>query len=169
VRLLALTAARLARAFESVVIGRVRGGGSDFADVTVARIASLGSDPAARREKALAHLDTILDLYDRGMREPLPLSCDASAAYAQAALAGGNPESAARSAWASGFGYDKEDRQPEHLIVYGAALDFAELLEQAIRSDEQGPGWHDSEPTRFGRYARRLWDELLASETVSDQ
>jgi exodeoxyribonuclease V gamma subunit len=169
VRLLALTAARPERAFESVVIGRVRGGGSDFADVTVARIASLGSDPAARREKALAHLDTILDLYDRGMREPLPLSCDASAAYAQAALAGGNPESAARSAWASGFGYDKEDRQPEHLIVYGAALDFAELLEQAIRSDEQGPGWHDSEPTRFGRYARRLWDELLASETVSDQ
>jgi exodeoxyribonuclease V gamma subunit len=103
------------------------------------------------------------------MREPLPLSCDASAAYAQAAASGGDAEAAARSAWASGFGYDKEDRQPEHVLVYGGVLDFAELLEQPIGGDEQGPGWHDAEPTRFGRYARRLWDTLLANEALSDR
>jgi len=168
VRLLALTAARPERPFESVVIGRVRSG-AELADVTVARIAPLGSDAATRRETALAHLETILDLYDQGMREPLPLACDASAAYAQAAASGGDPEVAAAGAWASGFGYDKEDRQPEHVLVYGGALDFTELLERPITDDERGPGWHDSERTRFGRYARRLWDGLLASEGLSDR
>ena len=49
VRLLALTAARPERPFESLVIGRARAG-AYRADVTVARIPPLGDDPAARRE-----------------------------------------------------------------------------------------------------------------------
>ena len=32
------------------------------------------------------------------------------------------------------------------------------------RADEDGAGWAPDEPTRFGRYARRLWDGLLAVE-----
>ncbi len=168
VRMLALTAARPERPFESVVIGRARAG-ADLADVTVARIAPLGEDAAARRETALHHLAVLLDLYDRGMREPLPLACEASAAYALAVAPGGDGEAAARNAWKSGFGYDKEDRQPEHLLVYGGAIDLAELLDQPVREDERGPGWNEGETTRFGRYARRLWDGLLASEVLSDR
>lgn len=168
VRLLALSAARSERSFQSVVLGRVRAG-VDVGDVTVARIPPLGDDPATRRASALTHLALLIDLYERGMREPLPLSCDASAAYAHAVAAGGNGEAAARSAWTSGFNYDKEDRQPEHLLVYGGEADLSVLLEQPTRDDERGPGWDEYASTRFGRYARRLWDGLLAREAVSDR
>ena len=165
VRLLALTAARPDRPFESVVIGRARAGAYQ-ADVTVARIPPLGDDPAARRDAALAGLTILIDLYDRGMREPLPLACDASAAYAQAAATGGDGPTAAEKAWTSTFEFPKEDRQPEHLLVYGGEIPLAALLDQAPRADE---AWADDEPTRFGRYARRLWDGLLAREVVGDR
>ena len=165
VRLLALTAARPERPFESVVIGRARAG-AYHADVTVARIPPLGDDPAARRDAALAGLTILIDLYDRGMREPLPLACDASAAYAQAAAGGGDGPAAAEKAWTSTFEFPKEDRQPEHLLVYGGEIPLAALLDQAPRADE---AWADDEPTRFGRYARRLWDGLLAREVVGDR
>jgi exodeoxyribonuclease V gamma subunit len=165
VRLLGLTAARPDRPWESVVIGRARAG-AERADVTVARIAPLGETEAARARTALEHLTVLLDLYDRGMREPLPLACEASAAYAQAAVAGGNAEAAARAVWTSGFGYDKEDRQPEHLLVYGGVLDLSDLGRQPPRPDE---AWSAGETSRFGQYARRLWDGLLALEIVSDR
>ena len=37
-----------------------------------------------RREFALEHLATLLDIHARGLREPLPIACKASAAYARA-------------------------------------------------------------------------------------
>jgi exodeoxyribonuclease V gamma subunit len=94
------------------------------------------------------------------MREPLPLSCDASAAYAQDGAA------AADKAWTSTFDYPKEDRAPEHLRVYGGAIPLPELLAQPPRDDEL---WHPDEPSRFGAYARRLWDGLLAREEIGDR
>jgi exodeoxyribonuclease V gamma subunit len=103
------------------------------------------------------------------MREPLPLACEASAAYAQAAAAGDDAEAAARGVWETTFGYDKEDRQPEHVLVYGGAIALPKLLDELPRPGERGEGWDQSEPTRFGRYARRLWDGLLAREDVSDR
>jgi exodeoxyribonuclease V gamma subunit len=165
VKLLALTAARPECPFESVVIGRARSG-AYHADVTVARIPPLGDDAPARRAAALEHLTALVDLYDRGMREPLPLACDASAAYAQAAAGGEDGAAAAEKAWTSTFEYPKEDRQPEHLLVYGGELPLAELLAQTPRGDEN---WDEDEPTRFGRYARRLWDGLLSREFVGDR
>ncbi len=165
VRLLALSAAWPERRFESVVIGRARPGAYD-AEVTVARIAALGGDPATRRQAAISHLAVLLDLYDRGMREPLPLACESSAAYAQAVLAGSDGEAAAERAWASTYDYDKEDRQPEHLLVYGGQIALAELLSDPPRPDER---WEPTETTRFGRYARRLWGGLLANEELSDR
>ena len=128
------------------IIGRSRPGTWN-ADVTVARIPPLGEDPATRRQAALEQLAVILDLYDRGMREPLPLACETSAAYAQ------HGELAAGKAWTSTFDYDKEDRQPEHLLVYGAQIPFEQLLAQPL----------------FGDYAHRLWDGLLAVEQLSDR
>ena len=58
--------------------------------------------------------------------------------------------------WETTFGYDKEDREPEHLLVYGGALPFAELLAEAPRADEQrrelagGRGRPASGATRAG-------------------
>ena len=48
--------------------------------------------------------------------------------------------------------------------MLGGVRTFAELLEQPPRADEQGDGWDPGERTRFGRYARRMWDGLLSCE-----
>ena len=101
------------------------------------------------------------------MREPLPLACDTSAAYAQAAATGGDgPRPPPRRRGRARSSSPKEDRQPEHLLVFGGEIPLAALLDQTPRADE---AWADDEPTRFGRYARRLWDGLLAREVVSDR
>jgi exodeoxyribonuclease V gamma subunit len=145
VRLLALCAT--GEAYSSATIGRASG---PHGRVTVARV------PALSREAALAELEVLVDLYDRGMREPLPLACRTSAAFA----AGGNP----RGEWESDR-FPKEDRDAEHELVYGSAYPFASLLEAPPRADEQ---WDPAEQTRFGQFARRLWRGLLAHETVGE-
>jgi exodeoxyribonuclease V gamma subunit len=162
VRLLALSAARPGESYRSAVIGRARQG-ARHAQTTVAQIAPLDAT------RALEQLMIIVDLYDRGMRELVPLACLASAAYAHAASSGEDPVAAAVEVWETTFGYDKEDREPEHLLAYGGALPFAELSGEAPRADESGPGWSPSEDTRFGRYARRLWDGLLTHEELRDR
>lgn len=163
-RLLALTVADPGRSYAALTVGRVRRDGSEHASVTVARIAPL--DVAVAREQ----LATIVDLHDRGMREPLPLASLSSAAYARAAAqAGKDPELAARRQWTSGYKFDGEDAQPEHELVYGGRLAFDDLLAQRPHDDEQGDGWDAAETTRFGRYARRLWDGLSEHERVTDR
>jgi exodeoxyribonuclease V gamma subunit len=169
VRLLALTAARPERPFASIVIGRARQGAPYRAEITIAEIPPLGEDAAERGEAALGHLKTLLDLYDRGMREPLPIACDTSAAYAQAVATGADGGTAARRAWTSTFDWDREDRDPEHLLAHGRQITFDELCDEAPRTDEHGPGWDQTETTRFGRYARRLWDGLLARERLTER
>ncbi len=167
VRLLALTAAYPERPFEAVTVGRARRDAQ--ARVTIARIPSLGFDAPGRRAAALDHLATLVDLYDRGMREPPPLSCLSSAAYAAAAADGGNAEAAGRGEWESAYNFDKEDRAPEHRLVLGGVLPFADLLAAAPRDDERGDGWDETDPSRFGRWARRLWAGLLEVEEVRDR
>jgi exodeoxyribonuclease V gamma subunit len=161
VRLLALTAAHPERDYEAVTLGRAATDSPGH--VTIARIPPL---PAA---DALEHLGVLADLYDRGMREPPPLACLSSAAYAAAARDGRDPEAAARSEWESAFRYDREDREPEHLLALGGARPLADLLAEPARADEHGPWWDVEEPRRFGRWARRLWDGLLAVEELADR
>jgi exodeoxyribonuclease V gamma subunit len=157
VRLLALTAAHPGRPFEAVTVGRPK----IDASVAIARIAPI--DPG----EALDHLAVLLDLYDRGMREPPPLACMTSAAYAAAARSGGGAIKAARSEWESDP-FPKEDVEPEHRLVLGIR-GFDELLEEAARADEVGSYWDQDETTRFGRWALRLWTGLLQSERVTHE
>ncbi len=163
VRLLALTASHPGRPWEAVTIGRARIGAGDGARVTVARIGPL------RAERAREILRGVIDVYDRGMREALPIACLSSAAYAAAARRGADPVAAARGAWESTWSFDREDREPDHLLVLGGERTIEHLLAAAPRGDEAGDGWDMTETTRFGRYARRLWDELLALEEVVDR
>jgi exodeoxyribonuclease V gamma subunit len=72
-------------------------------------------------------------------------------------------------AWESTWGYDKEDREPEHRLVFAGVRSWADLLADPPGPGEQGDGWHAPDPTRFGRYARRLWQPLLAHEQVTDR
>ncbi|MEJ7797796.1 MAG: exodeoxyribonuclease V subunit gamma [Solirubrobacteraceae bacterium] len=163
VRLLALTAAHPERPFSAATIGRSGGRGG----VTTARIAPLADEADARRNAATGHLATLMDLYDRGMREPLPLYCATSAAYAHAARSGGDAVAAGAKAWTSEWGFDREDSELEHQLVLSGVRSFDELLSQAPRSDEQGDGWDPNETHRLGRCARRMWDGLLACEDVT--
>jgi len=140
VRLLAVQAAHPSRAFEAVTVGRDPEGG-----VAVKRIA--GVDGAL----ALDYLAMLLDLYDRGMREPPPLYCLTSAAYA----AGADP----RKAWESGK-FPGEQAEPEHQLVWGLRP-YDELVVEAARTDEP---WDMDETRRFGRWARRLWAPVLRHE-----
>jgi exodeoxyribonuclease V gamma subunit len=145
VRLLALCAS--GGSYAAVTIGRASGA---HGNVTVARV------PAVPRPDAVAALTVLIDLYDRGMREPLPLYCRTSAAFA----AGGN----ARGEWESDR-FPKEDRDAEHELVLGTGASYASLLEAEPRADER---WDPVERTRFGQYALRLWSGLLAVEALGE-
>jgi exodeoxyribonuclease V gamma subunit len=163
VRLLALTAAWPERPFAAATVGRGRG--KD--DVRVAGLGPLADDPEDRRRLAADHLARLIDLYDRGMREPLPIFCKTSAAYAEAAGSGRDGEDAARAQWESDYRFDREDRELEHQLVLGGQLPLLALLELEPRQDEAGDGWAADEETRLGRCARRLWDGLLTREELS--
>jgi exodeoxyribonuclease V gamma subunit len=162
IRLLALTAAHPQRAFEAVTIGR-----AGTAGVGIAHIPPLAPDPAGRHEAAMLELATLIDLYDRGLREPLALYCATSAAYAEAVRSGSDPVGAAAGAWNSGYNRDREDKELEHQFVLGGVRTFEELLEERPPADERGAGWERTEPPRVGRCARRMWDGLLAREEVT--
>jgi exodeoxyribonuclease V gamma subunit len=162
VRLLACVAADPERPVHAATIGR----GDGDEPVAIARLdpAALGNTPAVRETAAVAALDTLVDLFERGMREPLPLYCKTSAAYAQARLDGVDALAAARKAWTSDWNYDGEDAQAEHRMVLGGRLGLDALLTQPPRPGEDAPGWPTEETTRFGRLARRMWDPLLTIE-----
>jgi exodeoxyribonuclease V gamma subunit len=102
------------------------------------------------------------------MREPAPLACLTSSAYAQAARRGGDPVVAARREWEGSHPRAGEAAEPEHQLALGP-LAFDELLVPRPRQDEHGPWWDEDEPRRFGRWARRLWDGLLQSEQLEDR
>ena len=162
VRLIALTASAPDRPFAAATVGR--GQGRD--DVRTARIEPLGEDAGARASAARSELAVLMDLYDRGMREPLPIFCDTSAAYAQAARQGQDPFAAAVKQWETEYNFDREDREAEHQMAFGGVLTLREVLDIAPAEDEVGGGWTESEESRFGRLARRLWEGLLAREQV---
>ncbi len=165
-RLLALTATAPDRAFEACTIGRSR---SSRATITVARLGPLGPDSASRKTAAERHLHVLVDLFLRGMCEPLPLYLRTSAAWAEAVDGGRDPEAAASSAWTSQWRMDKEDKDAEHALVLGADVAFDDLLDIVGPPLGDEGEWEASEPTRFGLYARRLWDGLLAHERVTDR
>ena len=143
VRFLALAASGLS--VNAVTVGR--GAGDD--PVAVARLAPL--EPAVAAE----HLAGLVGLRDRGMREPLPLACLTSAAYARALVRAEDPVAAGRREWESTYAWDREDRDPEHQLAFGGVLSFDELL-----ALEAAGG------TGFDALARRLWEDLLTHEAA---
>jgi exodeoxyribonuclease V gamma subunit len=165
--------ARPERPWTAATIGKVRKTGGRRARITVARIPPLAGDAHARRALALAELEALIELYDRGMREIPPLACMASAAYAAAMRAGKPALKPATDAWESGWtsrGWvAREDAEPEHVLVHGGIVPFSALMADVPRDDERGPGWDEGDPTRFGRWARRLWTPLLDREAVEDR
>ena len=164
VRFLALAVARPDAALDVVTIGRRRADGPRQSRITVARLATANVDP----DDARRYLHELIELYDRGLCEPLPLYCATSAAYARAVAAAKGGPAAARAVWESAK-FPGEDADLEHQLVLGAIAPFDDLLAAMPCEGEDGAGWDANETSRFGRYARRMWEGLLATETVVDR
>jgi exodeoxyribonuclease V gamma subunit len=109
-------------------------------------------------------LADLLDLYDRGMCEPLPLAVKTSWAYAGGRLEGHDADralDAARKEWNRDGGGEREDRSHEY--VWGPQPSF-DLLVGAAPGD--GEAWA-GETTRFGALACRFWTPVRAAEQFS--
>jgi exodeoxyribonuclease V gamma subunit len=170
VRLLALSASRPDRPFEAVTIGRAEKRSSRV--ITSSRIGPLGPDTQTRKKVADMHLRNLVDVFQRGMCEPLPLYCKTSAAYAAARRAGSEDADArALQEWESSRDFKRENRENEHLLVLGAELSYVEMVTHSgvRRSGDAGEADASRESSRFGLYARRLWDGLLEFESISSQ
>ena len=165
VRLLAVTASAVAPEYRGATIGRARQG----AGIAVATVPPLMADVEARRAFARSRLAILVGLYDRALCEPLPIACKATAAYARVVRSGGDADAAAREAWEGSYNWPGEADEPEHALAFGRGLTFDELCREDPRDDERGPGWEPAERTRFGRYAARLWTDLLDAEQVEER
>ena len=130
VRLLALSVSHPQREFTSLVIGRRGKQGVGVACL-----------PRIQPNAAMERLADLVDLFDAGLREPLPIYCKTSAAHAAGLDA--------RKEWESDWDFDREDSEPEHELVLGGRVPFLDV---------------NSDP-RFGDLARRLWTPLLDVET----
>jgi len=60
------------------------------------------------------------------------------------------------------YNFPKEDKEPEHMLVLGGALAFRTVLQMAGAPRADEVAWDPSGSTRFGAYAHRMWDALLA-------
>ena len=165
VQFLALSASRPELAVRACTTGRVEVAAA-LADVSQAILPPLADQPEQRRAMALSLLAVVIDLYLRGMREPLPLFCKTSAAWAEGSRVDGAPVAAAAKAWESPYRKTHEDKAPHHILVYGGQVPFSALRAEPPAPGEEGPGWASEETTRLGRLARRLWDPLLSHETM---
>ena len=158
-RFLSLVAGRPGERFDVVTIGR---SGAYKKNVAVSTFPHESLDV----ETARRHLHDLVDLYDRGMREPLPIYCATTHAYVAALQKGRDPVADAVKEWETEWGWDKEDREAEHRLVLGGDMPFESILSVAACDGEDGEGWAGDEPSRFVRYARRLWTPVFDLETV---
>ncbi|HLI45427.1 MAG TPA: exodeoxyribonuclease V subunit gamma [Acidimicrobiales bacterium] len=164
VRFLALSAAHPDREVSATTVGRGQGTAGSGPLISRASLPPLGASPDERRQLSLAQLGVLVDLYDRGMREPLPIFPKTSEAFVDALRHEEPVVARCQKRWQTTRQTRGEDLEAAHLLVLGGRRSFAELLAEPPRPDESGPGW-STERSRLGRLARRLWEPLLAHET----
>jgi exodeoxyribonuclease V gamma subunit len=145
IRLLALAAEQPGRYFTAVCIGRSKNG-------TGATKRCLGPP----RDAPVSVLRDLVELYDAGRREPLPLPTKTSYAWANARHNDEDPEREASFRWKTNPRYPGEDQQPAHAMVWGSGVPLDVLLGPP-HPGEQVAG----EDTRLGAFAARLWLPML--------
>jgi exodeoxyribonuclease V gamma subunit len=108
-------------------------------------------------------------LFGLGMAQPLPLYCKTSAAYAAARVArADDADVAARQKWESGFDIDLEDKDRANQLALGGLLSYNDMVSCSgpLGEDAGAQTFDPFERTRFGYFARLLWDGLLEHERV---
>lgn len=166
VHLLALTAAAPQRSWRAAAIGRRK---KDRPGALIAHLGPLGATADERRDAALRGLAVLVDMLDRGLREPLPLYPKTSAAYARAVEKGHDTGGAVAEAWVGGWQRPGERDDPAHVHVLGLKASAEALFVEPARPDEAGDGWDARETSRFGRLALRLWDGALGAEREEER
>lgn len=146
--LLALTAHHQSGDFSAVCVGRMKRG-------SAVRVAGLG----APLDDAVGILRDLVDIYDAGRREPLPLPIRTSYAWAAARHGGDDPVAEARYRWKSSDRFPGEDQAPAHVRAWGHGVPLDDLLRPARPGEERA-----GEDTRLGAYAARLWLPMLRAE-----
>jgi exodeoxyribonuclease V gamma subunit len=113
--------------------------------------------------RAVDHLRTLVDVYDRGLREPLPLPLRTAHAWADAVRARKDPYWPARREWEtqSGSPVPGEHEDAAHVRVYGRGAPF-DCLVGPPRADEL---W-DDQPHRMAQFAMRIWQPVFDHEQV---
>lgn len=162
VRFLALTEDRPDLDVRAVTVGK----GSKAKPVAVARLEPVAGSAEERRRWACSRLEGLLQLYDLGMRAPLPLACKTSAAWAAGRrdrLDQPQMLEGAQREWDGGL-FPGEAADEDHEYVFGRGSPFLSLLESGPTTDDSRLGWPQGESTRFGGLARLLWDPLLDAE-----
>ena len=144
------------------------GGGEQFTAITLGRRSQTAVGPVSQDE-ALGWLGDLIELYDAGLREPLPIASQSSFDYASARRRGAPVEDAvkaATNAWEGSRSWGSEGQEPEHSHVYGPAPSFAVLSDPLPGPGDGAQVWGD-EPTRFGVLSRRWWDPMLEGRGAS--
>ena len=113
--------------------------------------------------RAVEQLRTLVDVYDRGLREPLPVPLRTAHAWADSVRARKDPYWPARREWESQSGspVPGEQEDPAHVRVHGRGAPFDCLLQEP-RPDER---WGDH-PHRLAQYALRIWEPVFDHEQV---
>jgi exodeoxyribonuclease V gamma subunit len=166
VRHLALCAGRPELDSASVLVGR---GASKSAPPARIDLPPIPGGADERRAIATELMAEVVDLYDRGMRAPLPLACKTSAAFAEATLRDLPDDTLwerVRECWEDGWWFDErrlnEQSDRDHIEVWGRAAPLRVLLADRPAPDEDA--WGTGATTRFAALALRLWTPVLRAE-----
>jgi exodeoxyribonuclease V gamma subunit len=114
--------------------------------------------------RALEHLRDLVDVYDRGRREPLPIPPRTAHAWADSVRARKDPYWPARREWETQDSSPVPGEQDDapHVRVFGRTAPFECLLEEP-REDER---WNDQR-NRMAQYAMRIWQPVFDDEQVT--
>lgn len=167
VRFLALTADRPDLEVRAVSVGRA--GGS--AAVSVIWLDPPGGAGPQRRSWAVGQLRRLVQLMEAGLQLPLPLPARTACAWVEAGRDGRDTRAmidAAAYQW-EGVPAGAEAHEPEYATVWPGGRSFADLLAERPGPADTAHGWPVGETSRFGGYARLLWDPLLAHERIEQR
>ncbi|MHB1853696.1 MAG: exodeoxyribonuclease V subunit gamma, partial [Acidimicrobiales bacterium] len=159
VRFLALSASRPDLEVAAVAFGLGKKPYKGVSPVARSAFWPLSGPPASRREAAISRLVILVDLYERNLREPLPIFCRTSAEAVEAARFSDDWESPARKAWESGYNRYGENEEPEHVRLYGDEAPLQRFLDERPRTDD--PASSRPAYSRFELYAHLLWDDVI--------
>jgi len=154
ISLIALSAAHPGRSWTAIAVGR--------GDPGSPRSANLGPVDGKRAKEILRQL---VDLYDRGMRTPLPLPLKTSVNFADGRRSTNSDDEAIRranQAWTSGK-FPGEDADQSHILIWGSGAPLGKLLAVAPEPDEKWVGI----ASRLGELSLRLWSPIFDNRTLA--